>query len=330
MVPRKFIMSIAPQHPLLQHLRRLIGCPGAAGVSDRQLLERFLTARDDAAFELLVWRHGPMVLNLCGRVLKDEHAAEDAFQATFLKLAHKAATIADGDSVSSWLYKVAFRTALRAREQADNISLREQPLDDLPAACSTPGPDEEAAWRELRPVLDAEVRKLPEKYRNVFILCCLQGLTNEQAAQELGCPKGTVLSRLARARERLRKRLSRKGLAVGLFLPFLAARCGERVLSQELVSWALQKVTAALGSTGVKRATGKWVLGSPTAVLVALGTILAVVASGTGAFFYFKEADNATVPTTVPAGITSTCCGQNTPCHTDPAPPLADPHTDPH
>jgi RNA polymerase sigma factor (sigma-70 family) len=285
-------MIVAPRPTLLQHLRRLIGCPRSASVPDQQLLERFLNNRDDAAFELLVWRHGPMVLNVCGRVLNDDHLAEDAFQATFLKLARKAASITDGESISSWLYKVAFRTALRTQEQAQHHSQHEQPLGDLPVTCPGPGPDDEAAWRELRPVLDEEVRRLPEIYRSVFILCCLQGLTNEQAAQELGCPKGTVLSRLARARERLRKRLSRRGLAVGLMLPFLLTRCGERALSPELVAWALQKVSAAIGSVGVKTAAGTGLLGGPAALAIALGALLALGVTGTAAYFYAQEGGN--------------------------------------
>jgi RNA polymerase sigma factor (sigma-70 family) len=196
--------------------------PGG-GLTDTRLLERFLDDRDQAAFELLVWRHGPMVLRVCRRVLRDWHGAEDAFQATFLTFAYKAADIGKRESVGSWLYKVAYRIALRARDGSSKRATRERPLADSLVAEDVREPSEEAAWRELGPLLDAEVQRLPEKYRAAFILCCLDGKTNEEAAEELGCPKGTLLSRLARARERLRTRLERRGLALsGAVFPLLA------------------------------------------------------------------------------------------------------------
>jgi RNA polymerase sigma factor (sigma-70 family) len=191
------------------------------GLTDAQLLHRFLTKRDGAAFELLVWRHGPMVLRVCRRILRDAHGAEDAFQATFLTLACKAGSIGNQEVVSSWLYKVAYRIALRAKASATKRATHEQPLVDCLAGGSIAPPDE-AAWRELGPLLDAEVRRLPEKYRAAFVLCYLEGKTNEEAARELGCPKGTILSRLSRARERLRKRLNQRGLALsGMVFPLL-------------------------------------------------------------------------------------------------------------
>jgi RNA polymerase sigma factor (sigma-70 family) len=191
------------------------------GLTDAQLLDRFLTKHDEAAFELLVWRHGPMVLRVCRRILRDAHGAEDAFQATFLTLACKAGSIGKQEAVSSWLYKVAYRIALRAQAGAAKRRTHEQPLVDCLAGGSL-APSDEAAWRELGPLLDAEVRRLPEKYRAAFVLCYLEGKTNEEAAAELGCPKGTILSRLSRARERLRKRLNQRGLALsGMVFPLL-------------------------------------------------------------------------------------------------------------
>jgi RNA polymerase sigma factor (sigma-70 family) len=174
---------------------------------DAQLLDRFVERRDEVAFELLVWRHGPMVLGVCRRILQNPHDAEDAFQASFFTLARKADSIARRDSVGAWLYRVAYRIALRARARRARLAQREQPLGDLPVAEVGCEPADLLAWRELRPVLDAEISRLPEKYRAAFVLCYLEGKTNEQAAEQLGCPKGTVLSRLSRARERLRKRL---------------------------------------------------------------------------------------------------------------------------
>jgi RNA polymerase sigma factor (sigma-70 family) len=182
-------------------------------LSDGELLERFVSTQDEAAFEMLVWRHGPLVMGVCRRVLSNEHDAEEAFQATFLILARKAATIGRGESVGAWLYKVASRAALRARGLRGRRQGREQPLDEQLVEEKGPSSEDDLAWSELAPLLDAEVNRLPEKYRKVFVLCYLEGKTNEAAARQLGCPKGTVLSRLARARDRLRRRLQLRGLA---------------------------------------------------------------------------------------------------------------------
>jgi HlyD family secretion protein len=304
---------------LLQHLRRLIGGPNPSTVPDQQLLGRFLTSRDEAAFELLVWRHGPMVLNVCSRVLRNEHEVEDAFQVVFLKLARKASTIAHGESVGSWLYKVAYRTALRAAERVQARAGRELALGEMAVPSSAVGPTDEAAWRELRPVLDAEVRRLPEKYRSVFVLCCLQGMTNEQAARELGCPKGTVLSRLARARERLRKRLTRRGLAVGLVLPFLTTRCGERLLSGDLVASALRRVAESLGPAAIK-AAGSTIAGLP-AMLAAAGLALVLMVSSAGAYFYLSPPEHAPAPAKKGG---AGCCKRSGTCPADPPAASAD------
>jgi RNA polymerase sigma factor (sigma-70 family) len=162
-----------------------------------------------------------MVLRVCRRILRDAHGAEDAFQATFLTLACKAGSIGKQEALSSWLYKVAYRVALRAQAGAMKRSTHEKPMVECLAAHGAE-PADEAAWRELGPLLDAEVRRLPEKYRAAFVLCYLEGKTNEEAAKELGCPKGTILSRLSRARERLRKRLNQRGLALsGMVFPML-------------------------------------------------------------------------------------------------------------
>jgi RNA polymerase sigma factor (sigma-70 family) len=203
---------MAYKQTVLQNTRQITHPPYTSSVTDAQLIERFLSANDGAAFELLVRRHGGMVLSVCKRVLHDAHAAEDAFQATFLTLVRKAGAIGNREAVSSWLYKVAYRVALRLKDRTAQRRSREKPLDELVLeVCYKP--NDELAWRELRAVLDAEVSRLPEKYRTVFVLCYLEGKTNEQAAELLGCPKGTVLSRLARARERLRARMAWRGQA---------------------------------------------------------------------------------------------------------------------
>lgn len=177
-------------------------------LTDGQLLERFATRGDQAAFSQLVTRHGPVVLSVCRRILHHAQDSEDAFQATFLVLARKASSIAKRDSVASWLYKVAYRIALRAR--ADKT--RRQNQERQAIRPGLPSTLIEAASRELNRVIDEEVQRLPEKYRTPILLCYLQGQTNEEAAARLHWPTGTVKIRLLRARELLRKRLVRRGL----------------------------------------------------------------------------------------------------------------------
>lgn len=195
---------------ILDPIRRLIGGEGGCVLTDAELLEKFVATADAAAFEVLVWRHGPMVLGLCRRILRDQHEAEDAFQATFLVFARKARSIGRHEAIGCWLYKVAFRIALRLRASAAKRPATGEPTDNLPA----PEPADDADWRDLRPVLDEEIARLPEKYRAAFVLCYLEGRTNEEAAIQLGCPKGTILSRLSRGREWLRTRLTRRGVAL--------------------------------------------------------------------------------------------------------------------
>jgi RNA polymerase sigma factor (sigma-70 family) len=194
---------------LLRYLRGLAGTAGPDAESDGGLLARFVAGRDEAAFTSLLHRHGPMVWHVCRRVLGDADDTEDAFQATFLLLASKAAAIRRRESVGGWLYRTAYRIAARARA----VRARRQALEH---AAPPPAPREnlDLAWRELQAVLDEEVGRLPDRYRAPLLLCYLQGLTHEAAAARLGCPVGTVRSRLARARDRLRARLTRRGLAL--------------------------------------------------------------------------------------------------------------------
>ena len=181
------------------------------GLTDAQLLERFVGPDPEAsrlAFAELVARHGPMVLRVCGGLLRDPHDAEDAFQATFLVLARRGRTIRKGGSAASWLHGVARRVALSARSAAARRRRHEQ------RAGATAEPSAEAAgWDDLGEVLQEEVERLPEAYRTAIVLCDLEGLTEGQAAQQLGWPIGTVRTRLSRGRERLRGRLTRRGLA---------------------------------------------------------------------------------------------------------------------
>jgi RNA polymerase sigma factor (sigma-70 family) len=191
----------------------------AAQAPDAELLRRFAAARDEAAFAALVRRHGPMVFGLCRRLLRDAHDAEDAFQATFLVLARKADSVRKAGSVASWLFGVARRVAVRARDQAARRRRRESPaadlLDQFPGGDTMRGePADILCTAESRAVLDEELCRLPPKYREPLLLCYVAGKTAAEAARQLGSPEGTFRSRLARGRDLMRARLARRGLAL--------------------------------------------------------------------------------------------------------------------
>jgi RNA polymerase sigma factor (sigma-70 family) len=249
---------------LVGTLRRLVARADAGSSSDTQLLQRFVNQRDESAFELLVWRHGPMVLGVCRRILRDEHDAEDAFQATLLALARKAGSIGKRESVGSWLYKVAYRVALRTREAAIRRARHERQVNSLPPAVD-PTATEGRAWDELRPVLDEELNRLAEKHRAPVVLCYLEGLTNEEAARQLRCPVGTVKTRLAHARRLLGDQLSRRGLtlAAGLLASEFVGQAACAAFPAALVGETVR--IAALAAMG-KIATA----GAASAPVVAL------------------------------------------------------------
>jgi RNA polymerase sigma factor (sigma-70 family) len=194
---------------VVRQLGRLGDLQGDLALPDAQLLDRFVCAQDETAFTALVARHGPMVLGLCRRLLRDGPDVEDAFQAVFLVLVRKAAAVGRRELLGNWLYGVAFRVASDLRAQAARRARRRSRLD--PGELAAPdGPDAP----ELPALLDAEVARLPDKYRRPVVLCYLQGQTNEEAARQLSWPVGTVKGRLSRARDLLRSRLARRGLAL--------------------------------------------------------------------------------------------------------------------
>jgi RNA polymerase sigma factor (sigma-70 family) len=178
-------------------------------MTDEQLLEGFLARRDESAFEALLRRHGPMVLGVCRRVLRNSHDAEDAFQAAFLIFFRKAAAIRKRASLSSWLHRIAFRVALEAKGARRRSCHRE--VNAMPEPEAVPEAD---IWSDLRPLLDRELDRLPDKYREAVVLCDLQGKTRKEAARQLGVPEGTLSGRLTTARRTLAKRLSRHGVAL--------------------------------------------------------------------------------------------------------------------
>ncbi|HEV3021475.1 MAG TPA: efflux RND transporter periplasmic adaptor subunit, partial [Pirellulales bacterium] len=224
------------------------------------MLERFAGQHDEDAFAVLVHRYGPLVLGVCRSVLRDAHDAEDAFQATFLVLVRKAGTLGRPHLLANWLHGVARRTALAAKTQSARRHARERQFVDKRVTSQALGdPDVAAIWADLRPVLDEEIGHLPEKYRAPFILCYLEGRTNEEAARLIGCPKGTVLSRLSWARVRLRARLTRRGLAptAAVLAAVLSTGVVRAAVSPALargtveLAMAFAGVSASVGSLGV-------------------------------------------------------------------------------
>jgi RNA polymerase sigma factor (sigma-70 family) len=198
-----------PSAQLVCHYLHRLTARDADALSDHQLVQRFVLARDEHAFATLVERHAALVLGLCRSILHNRHDAEDVFQATFLVLARKAGSLRKGESVGSYLYAVATRLAHKARLRDDRRRRRERR-----AASPEAVPADDLTWGELRGVLHEEVSRLPEKWRAAVVLCYWQGRTHEEAARHLGCARATVKDRLERARQRLHVRLARRGLAL--------------------------------------------------------------------------------------------------------------------
>jgi RNA polymerase sigma factor (sigma-70 family) len=246
---------------LLRHLRRAAGAAQAAGLEDFQLLERFIAEHDEAAFALLLHRHGPMVLGVCQRLLPNPHDCEDAFQATFLVLLRKARSLRRRELLANWLYGVAHRTALKARCRSAHRHVHERELGDIPAAIDASA---EVNRRDLRAVLEEEVNRLPAKYRVPVILCYLEGKTFAEAAVQLGWPAGTVSGRLARARDLLRKRLKRRDVTLAAGWEALMLQpAGPAQVSTVLINSSLKSATSLMAGS----ATGAAVISGPVAVL---------------------------------------------------------------
>lgn len=274
-------------------------------LSDGNLLERFVRRREEAAFAALVRRHGPMVLAVCRRLLRHNHDAEDAFQATFLVLSKKAHRLRRPELLANWLYGVAYRTALHARQRAARRREREREAAVMSASNRNP----DMSSPELRGILDEELQRLPEKYRAPLVLCYLEGKTNQEAARVLGWPIGSISYRLARARERLRERLELR--LAGLTILASAVLLSDH-LQPAIVPPLLAKTTvkasvtlagakaAAAGTGGISASVrdlveasgrslapslGSWLLAALLIVLIALGLGSAVVViAGPGAF----------------------------------------------
>ena len=278
--------------PVLRYLRRVSTASGVER-TDAELLEQF-AGGNDGAFAALVDRHGPMVLGVCRRVLRDAHEAEDAFQATFLLLVQKAGSLRQPERLGPWLHGVAYRTALKAKGRLSRRRRRETQLDELAAA----GYADEGIWRDVRPMLDEAISALPSRYRAPIVLCYFEGLTNAQAARRLGCPRGTVATRLARARDRLRARLTRRGaaLSVGLVATGLSsagaaakvpaplleatARAAGAFRAGQVLPAGILSAQALLLTREVLRA----MFMDKVRIMVAVSAVLAMVGAGAGLF----------------------------------------------
>jgi RNA polymerase sigma factor (sigma-70 family) len=229
-------------------------------VADVELVRRVASLSDRAAFELLLWRHGPLVWATCRRILGHTSDAEDVFQVVFHTLSRRAGAIADGTAVASWLYRITIRTALKAARVRSRRAQRESPCDTLPVLASDDDPVRVAVGREVGAILDAEIARLPERFRLPFIMCELNGQDQVAVAAELGCAAGTVASRLSRAKQRLRSRLRGRGLilptaftlvTVPASLQARAARVAfssQVMLPSGLVEWAAKASIGGVAS----------------------------------------------------------------------------------
>jgi len=255
---------------VLRHLRQLVNVKDSRTVPDQQLLERFSNDREEAAFEALVRRHGPLVLGVCRRVLPQAQDAEDVFQATFLVLARKAAGIDRRASLGGWLYRVAYHMALKVRKQAAARQKREARV----ARREETDPLAEVTGRELLAVFDEELQELPECERVALVLCYLEGKTRDEAAREVGCSQSTLKRRLERGKERMRTRLARRGVALSAAL--LTAGLAQSAKAAVPATLTVTAVQAGLLVASGQTATG---IASAQAVALANGAIRAMVGS---------------------------------------------------
>jgi RNA polymerase sigma factor (sigma-70 family) len=204
-------VTITLANAVIDPLRKSAVLRAGSNLTDAQLIGFFVARRDSAAFAALVSRHGPMVMGVCRRILGNHHDAEDAFQATFIVLARKAAGIAPREMVGNWLYGVAYRAAARARSINGRRFARERPLAETDA----PARDRQGdLWRDVRLLIDRELNLLPANYRTAVVLCDLEGKSGKDAARQVGWAEGTLSSRLARGRKLLAKRLTRRGVTL--------------------------------------------------------------------------------------------------------------------
>jgi RNA polymerase sigma factor (sigma-70 family) len=296
-------MATRPTGQVIQHLRKAVLLRDGGGLTDGQLLGCFLDHRDEAAFATIVKRHGPMVWGVCRRLLP-HHDAEDAFQATFLVLVRKAASIEPREMVANWLYGVAHRMALHSRRTTTRWRTRERQVTQMPE----PAVAEQDPWHDLQPLFDQELARLPDKYRVAIVLCDLEGKTRNEAARLLGCPEGTLAARLARGRVLLAKRLARQGFVVsgGAVAAVLSQSAAPASVPPSVVSSTIKSasVFAAGQAAGVvparvaalAKGALKAMFLSKLRVVAAVVAALAVVALGAGLLYRVQATAEAAAP----------------------------------
>jgi RNA polymerase sigma factor (sigma-70 family) len=304
---------------LIEQLRAVMLPPGETDLSDGQLLECLVSRRDEAAAGALVGRHGPMVWGVCRRVLRNHHDAEDAFQATFLVLVRRAASIQPRELVANWLYGVARQTALKARAAAAKRLAREKQLDELPAAEAAPEAD---PGGERQALLDRELSRLTDKYRIAIILCDLEGRSRKEVARRLRIPEGTLSSRLTTARALLARRLARHGFqaSAGALAAVLAQQAASATVPSQVLTATIEATSLAASGNAAVGAMSARVAALTEGVLqamllsklkVATFVLLAVsaVAVGSAALTYRLGASEPGGAATTRAGNTETPSG---------------------
>lgn len=278
-------MANATLGAVLHHIRAAAHPTDEAATSDGQLLARFAARREEAAFALLLRRHGPMVLQVGRRVLGREQDAEDVYQATFLLLAQKAGSIRKAESVACWLHGVAHRLAVKARAQSSSRAAHERKAGTMRAA----NPPTSTAWRDFESALDEALLRVPPKHRAALTLCYLDGKSHEEAARQLGCPVGTVTSWVARGRKQLRARLAERGVALtaGALATALAASAAEAAprasLAKATLSGGLSFAAGGAAGAVSARALALAEAALPTMAATKLGGAVLLVALALGA-----------------------------------------------
>jgi RNA polymerase sigma factor (sigma-70 family) len=299
-------MATGQCNSVIQHLRRTGFLQEGAEMTDAQLLERFLAQQEEEVFETLLTRHGPMVLGVCRRLLNNAHDAEDAFQATFLVLIRKAAALRQRPTIGNWLYGVAYNTALKARAAAALRRAREAQVREV----SLSEARTEDTLENWQPLLDDELSRLPDKFREPVVLCDIQGLTRKEAARQLGVAEGTLSGRLTTARRRLAKRLARHGvtLSAGALATCLcenaAAACVPRALltstAKAAALCAAGKTATAVASVQVAALTEgvlKTMLLSKLKTVAAYVAVVGILAAGGGILAERSQSDKEASPT---------------------------------
>ncbi len=266
-------MAIGQTRGVARQLARLFHFGATGGLSEGQLLDRYAVTRDEAAFEAIVARHGPMVWNVCRQVLENPTDVEDAFQATFLVLVKKAGMIRDQSRLGPWLHGVAFRISAKARLD----SFKRKVHEARSAVCTDDHMSEASSDRETLALVHKEIESLSAHYRSAVVLCLLEGLTHEQAADRLGWPLGTVKGRLARAKDVLRTRLARRGIVGASALAAVSSTSEALAIPEALL---VSTVGAAMSyCSGLKAAAVAGSMVSASAAALAEGALKTMIAT---------------------------------------------------